>query len=117
MNIVTSTTSDEIAMGSLPRYLLLHINLENISYLHYSYDLMLYYYIIFNSCYCFRVLHIAFHQVRPVQYGDVVRQELMMFVYTEDSILVLESYVIQELLGSQNNAVIFRYFADMYYTL
>ena len=117
MNIVSSTTSDVNAVGSLPRYLLLQIDLENIIYLHYSYDLMLYYYIIFNSCYCFRVLHIAFHQVRPVRYGDVVRQELMLFVYTEDSILVLESYVIQELLGSHNNAVIFRYFADMYYTL
>ena len=79
------------------------------------FDVILLYYI--YSCYCFRVLHIAFHQVRPVPYGDVVRQELMLFVYTEDSILVLESYVIQELLGSHNNAVIFRYFADMYYTL
>ena len=65
----------------------------------------------------FRVLHVAFHQLLQVQQGDVARQEILMYVYTEDSILVLEPYFLQELLGSQNNEVIFRYFAAMYYTM
>ena len=65
----------------------------------------------------FRVLHVVFHQVRSVQDGDVIHQEVVMFVYTEDSILVLVSYRLQELLGSQNNVIIFRYFADLYYAM
>ena len=65
----------------------------------------------------FRVLHVVFHRLSSIQDGDVVHQEVTMFVYTEDSILVLVSYQLQELLGPQNNVIIFRYFADLYYAV
>ena len=37
---------------------------------------------------------------KPRHHGDVVRQEILTYVYTKDSILVLECYLLQELLGS-----------------
>ena len=113
MELVSSTTSETSTSGVAPRYLLLHIFIViNIPPLLLV-DVFL---LIFIDDICFRVLHVVFHQVTVVHNGGLDHYDVMMFVYTEESIVVLVLYRLQDLLCPQNNSILFRYFANLYFT-
>ena len=82
---------------------------------------MVFIYFLFFFCllidvfpFCFRVLRILFHQIIAADEEPVGHPNVIMFVYTERSVVVLTSYHLHELMYPHKYSIIARYFANVY---